>query len=98
MDSALQLRYERIDRVRDWSFCIEDWLILTRLAWFYDFILKPPGLVWDDWVEGHMSKIKRSIPVLADRDLPDPNSPILRLDGISAAIALYYIDRRAKDA
>lgn len=40
----------------------------------------------------------RAIPVLAKRDLPDPEGEVLGLDGIAAAVALWYADVRAKDA
>lgn len=36
--------------------------------------------------------------MLAARKLPDPAAEVLGLDGIAAAISLYYIDRRAADA
>lgn len=55
--------------------------------------------MWAPWYEGHLSKITRSIPVLAQRDLPDPETVgPLRLDGIAAAVALWYIDMRAGEA
>lgn len=44
-----------------------------------------------------MSKIHRLIPALSNR-LPDPTVEILGVDGVSAAVALWYIDKRAPDS
>ena len=44
-----------------------------------------------------MSKIHRLIPALSNR-LPDPSVEILGVDGVSAAVALWYIDKRAPDS
>lgn len=59
---------------------------------------RPAELVWDKWVEGQLSKIRRAIPVLSRRELPDPEAEVLGLDGVAAAVALWYADKRAADA
>ncbi|BGP39828.1 hypothetical protein JCM10449v2_003780 [Rhodotorula kratochvilovae] len=70
----------------------------AALALRYERIERPKELLWQDWVTGQLSKVTRSIPVLAKRQLPDPAADVLGLDGIAAAIALWYVDRRAADS
>lgn len=60
--------------------------------------LQPAELQWPAWIEGQLSKVTRAIPILAQRTLPDPEGEVLGLDGIAAAVALWYADLRAKDA
>lgn len=40
----------------------------------------------------------RAIPILARRQLPDPEADVLGLDGIATAVSLWYLDKRAEDA
>ncbi|GAA5823122.1 hypothetical protein JCM3770_005258 [Rhodotorula araucariae] len=70
----------------------------AALALRYERVERPKELVWQDWVTGQLSKVTRSIPVLAKRNLPDPAADVLGLDGIAAAVALWYVDRRAADS
>ncbi|KAI5474821.1 hypothetical protein MNV49_002375 [Pseudohyphozyma bogoriensis] len=55
-------------------------------------------LHYQPWITGQLSKITRAIPMLAARPLPDPAGSLLGLDGIAAAIALNYMDKRAADS
>ncbi|GAA5835550.1 hypothetical protein JCM11251_002961 [Rhodosporidiobolus azoricus] len=61
-------------------------------------LVQPKELHWQDWIDGQPSKVTRSIPILAKRKLPDPASEVFGLDGIAAAISLWYVDRRAADS
>ncbi|TNY19395.1 hypothetical protein DMC30DRAFT_417939 [Rhodotorula diobovata] len=70
----------------------------AALALRYERLERPKELLWQDWVTGQLSKVTRSIPVLAKRQLPDPAAEVLGLDGIAAAVALWYVDRRAADS
>lgn len=77
-DAALSLRYERLERVRLLGPLLpldDDKLMRART--------QPKELLWQDWVTGQLSKITRSIPVLARRQLPDPAAEVLGLDGVS---------------
>ncbi|GAA5944741.1 hypothetical protein JCM3775_006484 [Rhodotorula graminis] len=70
----------------------------AALSLRYERLERPKELVWQDWVTGQLSKVTRSVPVLARRRLPDPAAEVLGLDGIAAAVALWYVDRRAADS
>ncbi|GAA5964041.1 hypothetical protein JCM21900_001257 [Sporobolomyces salmonicolor] len=56
---------------------------------------RPEELLWQPWIDGQLSKIVRSIPILAKRPLPDPEAEVF---GIAAALALWYMDKRAQDS
>ncbi|GAA6002531.1 hypothetical protein JCM10207_001165 [Rhodosporidiobolus poonsookiae] len=70
----------------------------AALALRYERVERPKDLLWQDWVDGQLSKVTRAIPVLAKRNLPDPSAEVFGLDGIAAAISLWYVDRRAADS
>ncbi|GAA5901448.1 hypothetical protein JCM6882_006280 [Rhodosporidiobolus microsporus] len=70
----------------------------TALALRYERVERPKDLLWQDWIDGQLSKVTRSIPILAKRNLPDPAADVFGLDGIAAAISLWYVDRRAADS
>ncbi|GAA5942458.1 hypothetical protein JCM10213_004782 [Rhodosporidiobolus nylandii] len=53
----------------------------AALALRYERIERSKDLHWQDWIEGQLSKITRSIPVLAKRKLPDPAADVFGLDG-----------------
>ncbi|GAA6024149.1 hypothetical protein JCM11491_001014 [Sporobolomyces phaffii] len=79
---------------------LADGICEAALALRYERLERPAELVWPEWVSGQLSKITRSVPVLSRRVATriDPRAEVLPLDGIAAAIALYYVDRRAPDA
>ncbi|GAA6062835.1 hypothetical protein JCM10212_002473 [Sporobolomyces blumeae] len=77
---------------------LADGMCEAALSLRYERLERPSALLWQEWVDGQLSKIKRAIPVLAKRRLPDPTSDVFPLDGIAAAISLYYVDRRAADS
>lgn len=63
-----------------------------------DVCMQPENLQWTSWISGQMSKIHRLIPALQSRALPDPTVEILGIEGVAAAVALWYIDKRAPDS
>ncbi|GAA5881968.1 hypothetical protein JCM16303_003487 [Sporobolomyces ruberrimus] len=79
---------------------LADGICEAALALRYERLERPSELLWKEWVEGQLSKITRSIPILSSRVTQiDPKTPaVLPLEGIAAAISLYYVDRRAPDS
>lgn len=54
---------------------------------------------WPEWISGQLSKVTRSVPILAAR-LPAlvPATTPLKVDSIATAVALWYMDKRVPDA
>ncbi|GAA5996149.1 hypothetical protein JCM5350_004589 [Sporobolomyces pararoseus] len=78
---------------------LADGICEAALALRYERLERPKDLLWKDWVDGQLSKITRAVPMLSKRVTRiDPAIDVLPLDGIAAAISLYYVDRRAPDS
>ncbi|GAA5959887.1 hypothetical protein JCM3765_000632 [Sporobolomyces pararoseus] len=78
---------------------LADGICEAALALRYERLERPKDLLWKDWVDGQLSKITRAVPMLSERVTRiDPAIDVLPLDGIAAAISLYYVDRRAPDS
>lgn len=79
-EAALNLRYERLERVRPLLPLCRELRTLTEFARRF----QPSELLWTDFVDGQLSKITRAIPLLSKRAVEiDPTTDILPLGGVS---------------
>jgi len=69
---------------------LADGILDAAVGTRYETFLRPEALRWQDWVDGQMAKIRRSLDVLESETLGDT----LDIGTISVACALGYLDFR----
>jgi glutathione S-transferase len=72
---------------------LADGILDAAVGTRYETFLRPEALRWQDWVDGQMAKVRRSLDALENESLGDT----VDIGTISVACALGYLDFRYPD-
>ncbi|BFZ60589.1 hypothetical protein YB2330_001629 [Saitoella coloradoensis] len=76
---------------------LADGILDAALLARYETFLRPEQLRWNDWYEGQLDKIKRSLQVLNEKAAELKTASDIGLGEISVGTALWYLDKRWAD-